>query len=93
MSRADAPTETHEGTRPVQAVTVCGLHHAGAALAAAHPSDHSVGGQVHPRASGNRSRSSHIRRRGSVLRAGCWGGRRGGKLNPSSFPQQNRSCS
>lgn len=61
---------SHKNTQRNKAgavVTVCGLHHAGTALAAAHPSDHSVGGQVHPRASGNRSCSSHVWRRRSVL--------------------------
>lgn len=47
--------------------TVGSLHHAGAALTAAHPADHGVGGQVHPRPSGRRSHSCHVWRGVAVL--------------------------
>lgn len=80
MSPADAPTETHKASEAGVVVTVCGLHHAGATLAAAHSSYHGIGGQVHPRPSGNGSHRSHIWRRGSVLWAGCRRGKGGGTL-------------
>lgn len=66
VSHAEPPTEAKNKIVGLD-TTVGGLHHAGAALTTAHPADHGVGGQVHPRPPGGRSHSCHIWRGVAVL--------------------------